>query len=199
MIRADVELGGTDQLFNNLMGRQLQEQEGQERQVVLTTPLLEGLDGVQKMSKSLGNYIGIAEPPAEQFGKLMSHPRRRSCPGTSQLTTGWHPDRVDEVVGAARASGALHAGRGQAAPRPARSSTCTTATGAGAAAEAEFDRVFRAHEAPDARSPEHVLDARTAIDGRLRLATVLRQAGLRDVEQGRATRMIDAGWRPARR
>src|SRR5262249_18572561 len=72
-IRADAELGGTDQLFNNLMGRHLQEQqgqEGQEGQVVLTTPLLEGLDGVQKMSKSLGNYIGIAEPPAEQFGKL---------------------------------------------------------------------------------------------------------------------------------
>ena len=59
------------------MGRHLQEQAGQEPQVVLTTPLLDGLDGVQKMSKSLGNYVGIAEPPAEQFGKLMSHPRRR--------------------------------------------------------------------------------------------------------------------------
>ncbi len=76
MVRADVELGGTDQLFNNLVGRTLQEQEGQEGQVVLTTPLLEGLDGVNKMSKSLGNYVGIAEPPGEQFGKLMSHARR---------------------------------------------------------------------------------------------------------------------------
>ena len=74
MVQADVELGGTDQLFNNLVGRTLQEQEGQEGQVVLTTPLLEGLDGVNKMSKSLGNYVGIAEPPAEQFGKLMSLP-----------------------------------------------------------------------------------------------------------------------------
>ena len=67
-LRADVELGGTDQKFNLLVGRSLQESYGQEPQVVLTTPLLEGLDGVQKMSKSLGNYIGIAESPQEMFG-----------------------------------------------------------------------------------------------------------------------------------
>ena len=71
-MRADVELGGTDQKFNMLVGRQLQEQFGQEPQVVITMPILEGLDGIQKMSKSLGNYIGIAEPPKEIFGKLMS-------------------------------------------------------------------------------------------------------------------------------
>jgi tyrosyl-tRNA synthetase len=71
-LRADVELGGTDQKFNLLVGRQLQEAYGQEPQVVITMPILEGTDGVQKMSKSLGNYIGIAEPPAEMFGKLMS-------------------------------------------------------------------------------------------------------------------------------
>ncbi len=71
-MRADVELGGTDQKFNLLVGRQLQEAYGQEPQVVLTMPILEGLDGVQKMSKSLGNYVGIAEPPGEMFGKLMS-------------------------------------------------------------------------------------------------------------------------------
>jgi len=71
-LKADVELGGTDQKFNLLVGRALQESYGQEPQVVLTTPLLEGLDGVQKMSKSLGNYIGIAEPENEMFGKLMS-------------------------------------------------------------------------------------------------------------------------------
>ncbi|MGD9597037.1 MAG: tyrosine--tRNA ligase [Steroidobacteraceae bacterium] len=68
---ADVELGGTDQKFNLLVGRQLQEGFGQEPQIVLTMPLLAGLDGVQKMSKSLGNYIGIAEPATEMFGKLM--------------------------------------------------------------------------------------------------------------------------------
>lgn len=71
-LEADVELGGTDQKFNLLVGRQLQEHYGQKPQIVLTMPILEGLDGVQKMSKSLGNYIGINEAPAEMFGKLMS-------------------------------------------------------------------------------------------------------------------------------
>ncbi len=71
-LQADVELGGTDQKFNLLMGRQLQEAFGQEPQVVLTMPLLEGLDGVNKMSKSLGNYIGVNEDPDGMFGKLMS-------------------------------------------------------------------------------------------------------------------------------
>ena len=71
-LRADVELGGTDQKFNLLVGRDLQREYGQEPQVVITMPLLEGLDGVHKMSKSLGNYVGITEPPKEMFGKLMS-------------------------------------------------------------------------------------------------------------------------------
>lgn len=71
-LKADVELGGTDQKFNLLVGRQLQQHFGQDPQVVVTTPLLEGLDGVQKMSKSLGNYIGITEPAGEMFGKIMS-------------------------------------------------------------------------------------------------------------------------------
>ena len=71
-IRADVELGGTDQLFNILVGRDLQKEEGQPQQVVMVLPLLEGLDGVRKMSKSYGNYIGVSDPPQEMFGKLMS-------------------------------------------------------------------------------------------------------------------------------
>jgi tyrosyl-tRNA synthetase len=71
-LKADVELGGTDQKFNLLVGRQLQETYGQKPQIVLTMPILEGLDGVQKMSKSLGNYIGIADAPNEMFGKIMS-------------------------------------------------------------------------------------------------------------------------------
>jgi tyrosyl-tRNA synthetase len=71
-LRADIELGGTDQKFNLLVGRQLQEAYGQEPQVVITMPILEGLDGVQKMSKSLGNYIAIADTPADLFGKVMS-------------------------------------------------------------------------------------------------------------------------------
>lgn len=71
-LRADVELGGTDQKFNLLMGRHLQREHGQPAQIAMTMPILEGLDGVQKMSKSLGNYVGIDEAPAEMFGKLMS-------------------------------------------------------------------------------------------------------------------------------
>lgn len=72
MVQADVELGGTDQLFNNLVGRDLQKIEGQPQQVVLVLPILEGLDGEKKMSKSLGNYVGLNEPASEIFGKLMS-------------------------------------------------------------------------------------------------------------------------------
>jgi tyrosyl-tRNA synthetase len=71
-MKADVEIGGTDQKFNLLVGRQLQESFGHDPQVVITLPILEGLDGVQKMSKSLNNYIGITDPPDEMFGKLMS-------------------------------------------------------------------------------------------------------------------------------
>ena len=71
-LRADVELGGTDQKFNLLVGRHLQHAAGQRPQVIMTVPILEGLDGVQKMSKSLGNYVGLTEPPSDMFGKLMS-------------------------------------------------------------------------------------------------------------------------------
>jgi tyrosyl-tRNA synthetase len=72
VVKADVEIGGTDQLFNILVGRDLQREEGQPQQIVFLMPLLEGLDGVQKMSKSLGNYVGVSEAPTEMFGKLMS-------------------------------------------------------------------------------------------------------------------------------
>ena len=72
MVKADVELGGTDQLFNILLGRDLQKQNGQPQQIVLLTPILEGLDGKQKMSKSLGNYVALNDSPLEMFGKLMS-------------------------------------------------------------------------------------------------------------------------------
>lgn len=72
IVKADIELGGTDQLFNLLLGRELQKVFGQPPQVVMTLPLLEGLDGVQKMSKSLGNYVGVTDPPKDMFGKIMS-------------------------------------------------------------------------------------------------------------------------------
>jgi tyrosyl-tRNA synthetase len=188
MVEADVELGGTDQLFNNLMGRTLQEQEGQEGQVVLTLPLLEGLDGVQKMSKSLGNYVGIAEPATEQFGKLMSLPDPL-LPRYLTLTTGWAPDQVAQIARALEA--------GDLSPRDAKRLLARTVAdlyhgpGAGDAAEAEFDRVFRAHE-PPSDVPEHHLDPPGPADGPLRVAAVLHQAGLaKSNKEGR--RLIQQG------
>lgn len=86
MIKADIELGGTDQLFNLLMGRKLQEQEGQPRQVCITGPIIPGLDGEQKMSKSLGNAIGLRDEPNDMFGKVMSIPDRLMPEWFTQLT-----------------------------------------------------------------------------------------------------------------
>jgi tyrosyl-tRNA synthetase len=190
IVESDVELGGTDQLFNNLVGRHFQEQVGQEGQVVLTTPLLEGTDGVQKMSKSLGNYIGIAEPPGEQFGKLMRVPDEL-MPRYLTLTTGWHPDRIDEVTGAL-SSGAL-------APVEGKRLLARTVVdlyhgdGAGAEAEAEFDRVFRDHAVPEDVA-EFVVAPSELTDGRVRVARLLALAfptavpsnkeGRRKIEQG---------------
>jgi tyrosyl-tRNA synthetase len=174
VVRADVELGGSDQLFNNLVGRELQEKEDQEPQVVLTTPLLEGLDGVNKMSKSLGNYIGITEPPAEQFGKVMSIPDSL-LPRYMLLATGWHPDRVEAETGRL-ASGELH-------PNAAKRLLARTIVGlyhgdgAGAAAEAAFDQVFKKHGVPD-DVPEFELRPEHLVDGRIRLARLVALAGL---------------------
>ncbi len=174
MVRADVELGGSDQLFNNLMGRALQADEGQERQVVLTMPLLVGTDGIRKMSKSYGNFVGIAEPPAEQFGKLMRIPDPLMA-SYFALTTGWGPGVVADVA-AQMASGAL-------APAAAKRLLARTivdlyhGVGAGPAAEAEFDRVFRSHEAPG-DIPVFQLAADHLVEGRIRLARLLALAGL---------------------
>ena len=174
MVRADVELGGSDQLFNNLVGRELQEREGQEPQVVLTTPLLEGLDGVNKMSKSLGNYIGITEAGPEQFGKVMSIPDSL-LPRYMLLATGWHPDRVEDET-ARLASGDLH-------PNAAKRLLARTIVGlyhgdgAGVEAEAAFDQVFKKHEVPD-DVPEFELLPEHLVDGRIRLARLLALAGL---------------------
>jgi tyrosyl-tRNA synthetase len=191
MVQADVELGGTDQLFNFLVARQLQEQEGQAAQAILTMRLLVGLDGTQKMSKSLGNAVGIAEPPAEMFGKLMSVPDELMRQ-YFVLATGWPPERAEEVL-SDLATGTL-------APVEAKRLLARTVVdlyhaGAGEEAEAEFDRVFKDHAAPTDVA-EHTLDASEAIDGRIRLANVLRQAGLvssnkegrRQIEQGAVRR-----------
>lgn len=188
MVESDVELGGTDQLFNNLVGRDLQRGEGQDPQVVLTTPLLEGLDGVQKMSKSLGNYVGIDEPPAEMFGKLMRIPDEL-MPRYFELTTGWHPDDVDVAVQRIE-SGELH-------PNDAKRWLARTVAtlyhgeGAGEEAEREFDRVFRAREAPS-DVPEFAIPDEVIVDGKVWLPRLLSAVGLvpsnkegrRKIEQG---------------
>jgi tyrosyl-tRNA synthetase len=173
-VEADVALGGSDQLFNMLVGRALQQQEGREPQVVLTTALLEGLDGVQKMSKSFGNYIGITEPPAEQFGKVMSIPDT-VLPQYLALATGWHPDRSGAEIDAL-AAGATH-------PNEAKRLLARTivdlyhGAGAGEEAEAAFDRVYKAHEAP-ADVPVFRLKPDELMDGRIRLARLLAMCGL---------------------
>jgi tyrosyl-tRNA synthetase len=174
VVRADVELGGTDQLFNNLMGRQLQEREGQDPQVVLTTPLLEGLDGRDKMSKSLGNYIGITEPSDQQFGKLMKVPDEL-MPKYFELTTGWHPDKITDIADQL-ASGDLK-------PVDAKRLLARTVVGlyhgnpAAARAAAEFDRVFKEHAAPS-QVQEYVIPPEELRDGRIEVARLLTLAGL---------------------
>ena len=143
MIEADVELGGTDQLFNLLVGRQLQQQEGQEQQVVITTPLLEGLSGGPKMSKSLGNSVGIAEPPAEQFGKLLSIPDEL-IPSYLQYATAWPQPQIDAARRRPRRGPARLRSR-RSGCWPAPSCDLYHGPGAGEQAQADFDRVFRDH------------------------------------------------------
>ncbi len=184
-VEADVELGGSDQLFNNLMGRHLQERAGQAPQVVLTTPLLEGTDGVRKMSKSYGNSVGVAEPAEEQFGKLMSIPDDLIV-RFATLTTRWAPEVV-EALATDLEAGTLPAV--EAKRRLARRIVdLYHGEAAGEQAEAEFDRVFREH-APPSEIPEHALRAGPEP---IRLAHVLSAAGLvSSNKEGR--RMIEQG------
>ena len=145
-VRSDIELGGTDQTFNNLMGRELQRARGQAPQAVLTVPILVGLDGVEKMGKSLGNWVGIDEPPADQFGKLMSIPDP-AIGQYARLTTDLAPAEVAELERAAEEGGPS---ANRAKRRVARA-VVTLYHGAdeAAAAEDRFDTVFRQHEVPD--------------------------------------------------
>lgn len=145
-LEADVELGGTDQKFNNLMGRDLQREFGQEPQVVVLTPLLPGVDGVEKMSKSLGNAIGITDPPAEMFGKAMSVPDRVMLE-YFEFATDLSGEAITEVRRGLEGA-SLH-------PRDAKRRLAREIVrmwhGADAAARAEaaFDRVFVARDLPE--------------------------------------------------
>jgi tyrosyl-tRNA synthetase len=145
-IRADVELGGTDQTFNLLMGREVQRAYGQEPQVVLTCPLLEGTDGVRKMSKSLDNYVALTEPPDDMFGKLMRIPDGLIAKYL-RLTLPIGPGDV-EAIERGLADGSVHPN--DAKRRLAREVVDRyQGEGAGAAAEERFNRVHRERELPD--------------------------------------------------
>jgi tyrosyl-tRNA synthetase len=145
-VGADVELGGSDQLFNLLVGRDLQRAHGQAAQVALTMPLLEGLDGVQKMSQSLGNYVGVTEPAEEMFGKLMSIPDGLIAK-YELLCTAFGPDDHARVV-AGLADGSIHP---NAEKRRMAGAVVELYHGPEAAvrAEAAFDRVHKRHELPE--------------------------------------------------
>ncbi|MCK4284304.1 MAG: tyrosine--tRNA ligase [Candidatus Brocadiae bacterium] len=142
MVRSDVELGGTDQTFNILLGRELQRQFGQEPQVAVTNPLLEGLDGQEKMSKSKGNYIGICEPPETIFGKAMSIPDEL-MERYFILATALPADRIEMLL-----SPAVHPRDAKAELAAAIVSRYYDAEAAQLAREG-FDKVFRDHELPD--------------------------------------------------
>jgi len=185
-LAADVELGGTDQKFNLLVGRELQRQFGQRPQTVLTMPLLEGLDGVNKMSKSLGNYIGISEPPREIYGKLMSisdplmiryyellsdvdlATLAQVRSGVSGAAGGWHP---------------MEAKRALAREMVARYH------GAAAADKAEHDflQQFRQKELPD-----DIPVVRLALDGPVWICRLLSAAGLVE-SNAEARRLVQQG------
>jgi tyrosyl-tRNA synthetase len=183
-VRADIELGGTDQTFNNLVGRELQRSRGQDPQAVLTVPLLVGTDGVEKMGKSLGNYIAIAEPAAEQFGKLMSVPD--SVVGMyARLGSDLHPREVDALEAEVAAGGTA---ANEAKRLMARSIVALYhgADGA-AAAEERFNAVHQRGEVPS-DAPEFALP-----DGDpVHVPAVLVAAGLA-ASTSAARRDIDAG------
>ncbi|MDQ3963099.1 MAG: tyrosine--tRNA ligase [Actinomycetota bacterium] len=185
-VEADVELGGNDQLFNLLVGRDLQRAFGQRPQIALTMPLLEGLDGVQKMSQSLGNYIGIRESPEEMFGKVMSI--SDDLVGRyAELATELSIAEVSEITVATRSGGPA---AGDAKRRVARAiAALYHGEDAARAAESAFDRTFKEHKTPDA-IPEAQIPG-DAIDGDVvYLPRVLAELGLAD-SRSAARRLIE--------
>jgi len=183
-IQADIELGGTDQTFNNLVGRTLQRARGQDPQAVLTMPLLVGIDGVEKMGKSLDNFVAIAEPAAEQFGKLMRIPDS-VVELYATLCTTLHPDEV-AVLARQVAEGGSAANQ---AKRQVARSIVTLYHGAAeaAAAEERFNAIFR-----DRQLQTDAPAFATELAGTVHLPALLTAAGLA-ASGSAARRLIDAG------
>ena len=169
---ADVELGGTDQKFNLLVGRELQRAYGQESQVVLTTPILEGLDGVNKMSKSLGNAIGIHEPPLEMYGKVMSISDEMMWRYYELLT-----DVRLEQIEAMKADATSAKGHPMALKKDLARRIVTDFHSVPAAAQAGEDWIHK-DEAPD-ESP-HDVSVEATPDGKVRLDKLVWREGLAD-------------------
>ncbi|HZD38992.1 MAG TPA: tyrosine--tRNA ligase [Actinomycetes bacterium] len=191
-IRADVELGGTDQTFNLLLGRELQRAQGQPGQVVMTMPLLRGTDGVQKMSKSLNNGINLDDPPEEQFGKLMRIPDHL-VPEYLRLCTDLDPDEVDKLV--------VEAGQGGTAARDVKRRLAREVTrlyhgvDEAARAEAAFDAgVATRRGADEVDTAAELAIPASAIDhdGRVRVVPLLAQAGLAK-SRSEARRLVSQG------
>jgi tyrosyl-tRNA synthetase len=187
-LTADVELGGTDQKFNNLMGRDLQREFGQEPQVVVLTPLLVGIDGVEKMSKSLGNAIGIADPPGEMFGRTMSIPDRLIA-HFMEFCTDLPLEEIKKVE-RGLADGTVH-------PRDAKVALAREIVKvwhgerAAADAEREFARVFVDKDLP-ADIPDAPIGRDELKNGALRLTKMLVLAGLAESNSD-ARRLISQG------
>lgn len=174
MVEADIELGGSDQLFNNFVGRRLQEQVGQEPQVVITTPLLLGTDGVQKMSKSLNNAIGVRDSPSDQFGKTYSIPDALVTQYI-ELVAGWSAEeRIATLAQMASGELPIHAAKRKLARRIV---DLYHGDGAGARAEAQYDEVFKEGSTPT-DIPEVFIDPIIFSHGPIPLARLLAIAGL---------------------
>lgn len=188
VIKADVELGGRDQLFNLLAGRELMEKMGMEPQVALTLPLLEGTDGVQKMSKSYGNYIGLTDEPSEMFGKVMSIPDELMVK-YFRLASTMPVDEVDRIEEGLK-NDELH-------PNKIKRQLARNIVAAyydeqtAADAEGQFDQVFKNHEVPD-DIPECSVELTPNDEGKVYLAKLLAEADLAS-GTGEARRLIDGG------
>ena len=187
-IKADVEMGGTDQLFNLLAGRELMEKMGMEPQIALTMPLLEGTDGVRKMSKSYGNYVGLTDEPADMYGKLMSIPDTM-IGKYYRLASTLSVDEVDKID-AALADGSADP---YELKRALAASICDLYHGAGAGEEAaaEFTRVHSKREMPE-QIDEVSVEVEVGDDGLVYLPRVLVAAGLSS-SASQARRDIDGG------
>jgi tyrosyl-tRNA synthetase len=189
-VEADVELGGRDQTFNLLVGRDLQREFDQEPQVALTTPLLVGTDGVQKMSQSLGNYIGITDPPDEMFGKLARVPDEL-IPTYRLLALDFFRDPTE----AERVEKGLEDGSLEAWDEKRRLAREVVdlyhGLGGGAGAEERFERVHRERELPE-EVPNLAIPPDLVIDGRVYLPKLLAVLGLAD-SNSHARRLIEQG------